>query len=68
MSSTDRTERVLDPALLDLLVCPMTQAPLEYDRGKAELISRQAGLAFPIVDGVPVMLAEQARALGPDDD
>ncbi len=53
----------LDPRLLSLLVCPVTRGPLEYDRGAGELISREAGLAFPIRDGVPVMLAGEARAL-----
>ena len=54
----------VDPRLLEILVCPVTRGPLEYDREKAELISRQARLAFPIRDGVPIMLPEEARDLG----
>lgn len=53
----------VDPRLLEVLVCPVTHGPLEYDRDKAELVSRSAGLAYPIRDGVPVMLPEEARAL-----
>ena len=69
MPSIDKTGREaaphgLDPDLLALLVCPETKAPLDYDRKKNELVSRQAGLAFPIVDGVPVLLVDQARRLG----
>lgn len=56
-------EREVDPRLLELLVCPLTKAPLRYDREARELISDRAGLAFPIRDGVPVMLAEEARPL-----
>lgn len=56
----------VDPKLLEILVCPLTKGPLEYDRGRNELISRQAGLAYPIRDGIPIMLAEEARPL--DDD
>jgi uncharacterized protein YbaR (Trm112 family) len=54
----------VDPRLLEILVCPVTHGPLEYDRDKAELISRGARLAYPIRDGVPVMLPEEARELG----
>jgi len=54
----------VDPRLLEVLVCPVTHGPLEYDRAKAELISRNARLAYPIRDGVPVMLPEEARELG----
>ena len=53
----------VDPRLLEVLVCPVTHTPLEYDRSARELISRAAGLAYPIRDGVPVMLPEEARAL-----
>lgn len=52
-----------DPKLLEILVCPLTKAPLEYDAEKQELISRQAGLAFPIENGIPVMLPAAARKL-----
>jgi uncharacterized protein YbaR (Trm112 family) len=54
---------MLDPALLKILVCPVTRGPLRYDDAAQELISEQAGLAFPIRDGVPVMLLEEARRL-----
>jgi len=53
----------VDPKLLDLLVCPLSKAPLRYDRDAQELISDQAGLAYPIRDGIPVMLPEEAREL-----
>lgn len=53
----------LDPALLKILVCPVTRGPLRYDEAAQELISEQAGLAFPIREGVPVMLLEEARRL-----
>lgn len=53
----------VDPRLLEVLVCPITHAPLEYDRAAGELISRSAKLAYPIRDGVPVMLPEEARSL-----
>ena len=54
----------VDPRLLEVLVCPVTRGPLELDRTKGELISRGARLAYPIRDGVPIMLPEEARALG----
>jgi uncharacterized protein YbaR (Trm112 family) len=53
----------LDPRLLEILVCPVTHGPLDYDRARAELISRSAKLAFPVRDGVPIMLPEEAREL-----
>ena len=53
----------LDPRLLAFLVCPVTKGPLTYDRAAGELISRKAGLAFPVRDGVPIMLPEEARSL-----
>ncbi len=53
----------LDPRLLDLLVCPLTKGPLRYDRRAQELISEQAGLAYPIRDGIPIMLVDEARTL-----
>jgi uncharacterized protein len=53
----------VDPKLLEILVCPLTKGPLRYDREKQELISGQAGLAYPIRDGIPIMLAEEARKL-----
>jgi uncharacterized protein YbaR (Trm112 family) len=54
----------VDPRLLEVLVCPLTHGPLEYDREKGELISRGAKLAYPVRDGVPIMLPEEARELG----
>ena len=51
----------VDPRLLEILVCPVSRGPLDYDREKAELISRSARLAYPIRDGVPIMLPEEAR-------
>lgn len=54
---------ILDPKLLEILVCPLTKVPLRYDAAKQELISDQAGLAYPIRDGIPVMLVEEARKL-----
>jgi uncharacterized protein YbaR (Trm112 family) len=56
-------ESAVDPRLLEILVCPLTKAPLEYDRAANELISRKAGLAYPIRDGIPIMLPEEARKL-----
>ena len=53
----------IDPRLLDILVCPLTKGPLEYDRENSELISRKAGLAYPVRDGIPIMLPEEARKL-----
>lgn len=53
----------VDPRLLEVLVCPVTHGPLEYDRERAELVSRGANLAYPIRDGVPIMLPEEARTL-----
>jgi uncharacterized protein len=54
----------IDPKLLEILVCPVTKGPLEYDREKQELISRSAKLAYPIRDGIPIMLPDEARKLG----
>jgi uncharacterized protein YbaR (Trm112 family) len=53
----------IDPRLLEILVCPLTKGPLEYDRAAGELISRRAGLAYPVRDGIPIMLPEEARKL-----
>ena len=53
----------VDPRLLETLVCPVTRGPLKYDREKGELISAGAKLAFPIRDGVPIMLPEEARTI-----
>ena len=56
----------LDPKLLEILVCPLTKGPLSYDAEAGELVSEQAGLAYPIRDGIPIMLVDEARRL--DDD
>ncbi len=56
-----------DRKLLEILVCPLTKGPLEYDRERAELISRQASLAYPIRNGVPIMLRSEARELTDDE-
>jgi hypothetical protein len=53
----------IDPRLLEILVCPVTKAPLRYDREAQELISEEARLAYPIRDGIPIMLQDEARAL-----
>lgn len=53
----------VDPKLLEILVCPVTKGDLEYNKEKNELISRQAGLAYPIRDGIPIMLEEEARKI-----
>ena len=60
---TDRPVGGVDPRLLEILVCPLTKSRLEYDAEKQELISRAAKLAFPIRDGIPIMLPEEARKL-----
>lgn len=56
-----------DPALLAILVCPVTRGPLRYDDGAGELISEAAGLAFPVRKGTPVLLVEEARRLDPSE-
>ena len=57
----------IDPKLLEILVCPLTKGPLRYDRAAQELISEEAGLAYPIRDGIPIMLVDEARALRDDE-
>ena len=57
----------LDPALLAILVCPVTRGPLRWDPEAQELVSEAAGLAYPVRDGVPVMIPEEARPLGASD-
>ncbi len=63
MSDTFHTPTAVDPRLLEVLVCPVTRGKLTYDRERQELVSKGAKLAFPIRDGVPIMLAEEARTL-----
>lgn len=55
------------PRLLEVLACPQTRGPLRYDREKRELVSVNARLAYPVRDGVPIMIADEARELGPDE-
>ena len=57
----------IDPKLLEILVCPLTKSPLRYDRAAGELISEEAGLAYPIRDGIPIMLVDEARPLRDDE-
>ena len=54
---------MLDEKLLEILVCPVTKGPLEYDREKEELVCRASGLAYPVRDGIPIMLESEARRL-----
>ncbi len=67
MTDTERKSEAetggVDPKLLEILVCPLTKTSLDYDAQSQELISRAAGLAYPIRDGIPVMLPEEARKL-----
>ncbi len=65
MDSANVTDEA-DPALLQILVCPVTKGPLTYDREAQELISKAAGLAYPIRKGIPIMLPEEARKLSDD--
>jgi uncharacterized protein YbaR (Trm112 family) len=57
----------VDPKLLEILVCPVTKGPLVYDREKQELVSKSARLAYPVKDGIPVMLEDEARRLDPSE-
>jgi uncharacterized protein YbaR (Trm112 family) len=57
----------IDPKLLEILVCPLTKGPLRYDRDAQELISEEARLAYPIRDGIPIMLVDEARPLRDDE-
>lgn len=60
---TEQSKNFVDPRLLEILVCPLTKETLAYDRERQELISRGARLAYPIRDGIPIMLPEEARKL-----
>ena len=62
-----RYHRAMDTKLLELLVCPVTKGPLDYDRERQELISRSARLAYPVRDGIPVMLENEARILSDEE-
>jgi uncharacterized protein YbaR (Trm112 family) len=57
----------MDAKLLDILVCPVCKGPLQYDRAREELVSVESGLAYPIRDGIPAMLEDEARKLPPDE-
>jgi len=66
--SRKEAETAVDPRLLEVLVCPVSRGPLTYDRERGELVSKSAGLSYPIRNGIPIMLPEEARdlALQPD--
>ena len=66
-SSHSSRDGSVDPKLLEILVCPVTKGPLVYDKDKQELISKSARLAYPIRDGIPVMLEDEARRLEPNE-
>jgi len=63
MAEIDRPASRIDPKLLEMLVCPLTKTALEYDSERQELVSRAARLAYPIRDGIPIMLPEEARPI-----
>ena len=63
MSVPARAAGMVDPKVLEILVCPLTKTTLEYDAARQELVSRAAKLAYPIRDGIPIMLADEARPL-----
>lgn len=67
MTETPAPSRRVDPKLLEILVCPASKGALHYDEGRQELISRTARLAYPIRDGIPIMLPDEARQLSDDD-
>lgn len=62
-----RPDHGVDPRLLEILICPVSRHPLVYDREAGELVSRKAGLAYPIRGGIPIMLEEEARRFDPED-
>jgi uncharacterized protein YbaR (Trm112 family) len=61
--TSETSQNAVDPKLLEILVCPVTKGPLEFDAAQQELVSRKAKLAYPIRDGIPIMLPEEARKL-----
>ena len=63
---TQQPKDDIDPVLLEILVCPLTKQPLQYDREAQELVSKAAGLAYPVRKGIPIMLPDEARKLGDD--
>ena len=66
-TSPTASTRAVDPRLLEILVCPVTKGTLKYDAAKQELVSVNARLAYPIRDGIPIMLTEEARELGDEE-
>ena len=66
MSGIDKGDRTIDPKLLEILVCPLTKTPLNYNKETQELVSEQACLAYPIRNGVPIMLVDEARNTNAD--
>lgn len=64
----DGNERTVDPKLLELLACPLTKGPLTWDAERGELVSRVARLAYPVRDGIPIMLPSEARSLAAGED
>ena len=64
----DNSRARIDPALLEVLVCPVTHGPLRYDLARNELVSHQLGRAFPVRDGVPIMLLDESRELDDDEE
>ncbi|MCR9215012.1 MAG: Trm112 family protein [Proteobacteria bacterium] len=63
---SEKKQPAVDPKLLEILVCPLTKGPLSYNRDTNELVSKQAGLAYPIRNGIPIMLTEEARQVEED--
>ncbi|NKD76986.1 Trm112 family protein [Haematospirillum sp. H1815] len=66
MTEKIQSHHTVDPKLLEILVCPLSRGPLRYDSDAQELISDKAGLAYPIRDGIPIMLVDEARSLDGD--
>ena len=66
MSDIEKGDRTIDPKLLEILVCPLTKTPLTYNKETQELVSEQACLAYPIRNGVPIMLVDEARNTNAD--
>jgi uncharacterized protein len=67
MTAQDSPEARVDPKLLELLACPLTKGPLSWDQERSELVSRLAGLAYPVRDGIPIMLPSEARTIPRED-
>ena len=67
MTPIEKPAGEIDPRLLEVLVCPQSRTPLRYDRARQELISESARLAYPVRDGVPILIVDEARELGPEE-